>query len=155
MAHGGEEARLGAVGCLGLFLGALQAGGAPLDPALQFVALVLQGHAVGLAAAQVGADRLAHVVQRVGHGVDLVLFGALALVQLQRGLQVAAGHAAHEVRHHPQVAGDQAVEQPAQRHRQAAEEHAHPQQVAQAALPQPPVDAAEVDGDFQLAELPA
>ncbi|MCY1424171.1 hypothetical protein D9M71_399080 [compost metagenome] len=155
VAHGGEEARLGAVGGFGFLLGATQAGGAPFDPPLQLVALALQGRAVGLAAAQVGADRLAHVVQRVGHGVDLVLFGALALVQLQRGLQVAAGHAADEIRHHSQMPGDQAVEQPAQRHRQAAEEHAHPQQVAQAALPQPPVDAAEVDGDFQFAELPA
>ncbi|MNM98429.1 hypothetical protein D3C81_1109600 [compost metagenome] len=154
VAHGGEEARLGTVGRLGVLLGALQAGGAPLDPALQFVALVLQGHAVGLAAAQVGADRLAHVVQRVGHGVDLVLFGALALVQLQRGLQVAAADAPGEVGHHPQMTGDQAVEQPGQGHRQAAEEHAHPQQAGQPGGIEAPVDGPQIDGDFQLAQLP-
>ncbi|MNO83774.1 hypothetical protein D3C76_750960 [compost metagenome] len=155
VAHGGEEARLGAVGGFGFLLGATQAGGAPFDPPLQLVALALQGRAVGLAAAQVGADRLAHVVQRVGHGIDLVLLVALALVQPERRLQVAAGDAAHEVGHHPQVAGDQAMEQPAQRHGQAAEEHAHPQQAGQAALPEPPVDGAEVDGYFQLAQLSA
>ncbi|MNG98502.1 hypothetical protein D3C79_576460 [compost metagenome] len=52
------------------------------------------------------------------------------------------------------MAGDQAVEQPRQRHRQAAQEHAHPQQAGKASGIQPPVHRAQVDAHFQLAQMP-
>ncbi|MNO86592.1 hypothetical protein D3C76_779970 [compost metagenome] len=52
------------------------------------------------------------------------------------------------------MAGDQAVEQPRQRYREATQEHAHPQQAGQAGGIQPPVHRAEVDAHFQLAQVP-
>ncbi len=74
VAHGGKEAALGAVGGLGLLLGAAQAGGAPLDPPLQFVTLALQRFAVSLAPPQLGTQGPAQTVEGIGDGVDLVLF---------------------------------------------------------------------------------
>ncbi|MNF61600.1 hypothetical protein D3C84_432520 [compost metagenome] len=162
MAHGGEEARLGQVGRLGVLLGPLQAGRAPLHQALQ-------GGAVVFAALDVVEDGLAHVVQRLGDGVDLILAAAAPAVQAQGLVPVTGGDTPGEVGHHQQVAGDQAVEQPGQRHRQAAEEHPHPREAGQAGGIEAPVDPREagqaggieapvdgpqIDGDFQLAQLP-
>ncbi|MCY1512834.1 hypothetical protein D9M68_473100 [compost metagenome] len=147
VAHGGEETRLGQVGRLGVFLGPLQAGGTPFHQALQ-------GGAVVFAALDVVEDGPAHVVQRLGDGVDLILAAPAPAVQAQGLVPVAGGDAPGEVGHHPQVAGDQPVEQPGQRHRQAAEEHAHPREAGQAGGIEAPVDSAEVDGDLQLAQLP-
>ncbi len=47
------------------------------------------------------------------------------------------------------------MEQPAQCHRQAAEEHAHPQQAGQPAVQQAQVDGTEIDADFQLTQVAA
>lgn len=112
MAHGREKTALGAVGGFRLVLRPAQAGGAPLDLPTQLVA-------VGVAPAAIGAQGLAHVLQGGGDGVDLVAF-AVRLVQSQRLLQVAFGDMPSELGHAPQMASDQAVEQPTEGHRQAA-----------------------------------
>ncbi|MNG02522.1 hypothetical protein D3C84_855540 [compost metagenome] len=72
MAHGRQEPRLGEVGRFGFILGAHQAGGTPFDHLLQLVAFVLQGQAVHFAPLDIAENRPAHVVQRMGHGVDLI-----------------------------------------------------------------------------------
>ncbi|MNZ85546.1 hypothetical protein D3C78_1043410 [compost metagenome] len=72
MAHGRQKARFGQVRRLGLILGAHQAGGTPFDHLLQLVAFVLQGQAVHFAPLDIAENRPAHVVQRMGHGVDLI-----------------------------------------------------------------------------------
>lgn len=146
MAHGREKTALGAVGGFRLVLRPAQAGGAPLDLPTQLVA-------VGVAPAAIGAQGLAHVLQGGGDGVDLVAF-AVRLVQSQRLLQVAFGDMPSELGHAPQMASDQAVEQPTEGHRQAAKETAHPQEAGQAAGGQPAIDRRQVDGDLQLAQMP-
>ncbi|MNY10481.1 hypothetical protein D3C86_1434650 [compost metagenome] len=126
MAHGGEEARLGEVGRFGLILGPQQAGRAPLDHFLQFVAFVLQRQAVDFAAVDIAENRPAHVIQGVSHGIDFVFAAGAAFVQAQRFMPVTGGNAPGEIGHHLQMPSHQPVEQPRQRHRQPAEEHAHP-----------------------------
>ncbi|MNM42069.1 hypothetical protein D3C76_1052590 [compost metagenome] len=90
----------------------------------------------------------------MGHGVDLVRPRRTAAIQTQRLLPVASPDTPGEFGHDLQVAGDQAVEQPRQRHRQAAEKHPHPQQAGQAGGVQAPVHRAQVDAHFQLAQVP-
>ncbi|MNM96341.1 hypothetical protein D3C81_1088170 [compost metagenome] len=153
MAHGRQEARLGQVRRFGIILGAHQAGSAPLDHLLQLVALVLQGQAVDFTAVDITENGPAHVVQGVGHGVDFVCAGRAAFVQAQRLLPVARADAPGKLGHHLQMASDQAVKQARQRHRQAAEEHAHPQQAGQPGGEQAPVHRTQVDADLQLAKV--
>ncbi|MCY1420867.1 hypothetical protein D9M71_365030 [compost metagenome] len=154
MAHGGEKTRLGQVGRFGIFLGAHQAGGAPLDHFLQLVAFVLQGQAVGFTAVNVVEDGPTHVIQRVRHCVDFILERATALVQCQRFMPLPGRNPAGKLGHYLQVPGDQAIEQPRQGDRQATEEHSHPQQVGQARGEQAPINRAQVDADFQRAQRP-
>ncbi|MNE55246.1 hypothetical protein D3C80_1500720 [compost metagenome] len=88
----------------------------------------------------------------MGHGVDFILERAAALVQLERLVPLPGGNPPGKIGHHLQVPGDQAIEQPRQRNRQAAKEHRHPQQVGQAGGEQAPINRAQVDADLQCSQ---
>ncbi|MNK95530.1 hypothetical protein D3C87_1157690 [compost metagenome] len=153
MTHGRQETRFGKVGRFGFVLGAHQAGGTPLDHFQQFIAVILQGQAIAFAAIDVIEDRPAHVVQGVGHGVDLVFLCAALLVETQRLVPITGSNTPGKFSHDFQVSGHQSIKQPRQRHRQATEKYCHPQQAGQTGGIQTLVHRPQIGADFQFAEV--
>ncbi|MCY1412481.1 hypothetical protein D9M71_278910 [compost metagenome] len=151
VAHGRQEPRLGKVGRFRFVLGAHQAGGAALDHFQQLVTVVLQGQPIGFPALDVPQDRPAHVVQRMGHGVDFVT--AAALVQVQGFLPFTGGDTPGKLGHDFQVPGHQSIKQARQRHGQTAEKHRHPQQAGQTGGVETLVHRPEVGADFQFTQV--